>query len=81
MESKFKPGEKVYYVSVYNEVDNRNFAEISIDIIESVVFYKDRIAYWLPSCDWEVDESHVVAYNKNSLFEYLSNNMRVNEKE
>ena len=81
MKSKFKPGEKVYYISVMNDMWCKSYAEISIDVIESVVFYKDKVTYWLPSCEWEVEESNVIPYDKDSLFKYLDVNLHVNDGE
>lgn len=77
-ESKFKPGDKVFHVSVNNDKEVFSLAELSIDVIESVVFYKDKITYWLPSCDWEVEEHQIIEYNMEKLFKYLEENLYVN---
>lgn len=77
-ESKFKPGDKVFHVSVNNDKEVFSLAELSIDVIESVVFYKDKITYWLPSCDWEVEEYQIVEYDMEKLFKYLEENLYVN---
>lgn len=77
-ESKFKPGDKVFYVSVNNDKETFSLAELSIDVIESVVFHKDKITYWLPSCDWEVEENQIVEYDMEKLFKYLEENLYVN---
>ena len=78
LESKFKPGDKVFSLSI-NE-DN-SIGEISIDIIESVQFYNDdTIRYWIPSCDWAVEENKIVGYNSEEIFDYLENNLKVNKE-
>lgn len=78
LESKFKPGDKVFSLSINEDKD---IGEISIDIIESVEFSKDGIVkYWIPSCDWAIEEKNIVAYNSNDIFNYLQDNLKVNEE-
>ena len=79
IKTKFKPGDKVYWISIFNDIGNKNYLELSIDKIESVVIYDDRVTYWLASSDWEVEESSIVPYDKDILFEYISENLKVNE--
>lgn len=78
LESKFKPGDKVFHVLVNNDKEVLSLADLSIDVIESVVFYKDKITYRLPSCDWEVEEHQIVEYDMEKLFKYLEENLYVN---
>ena len=77
LESKFKPGDKVFCISID---DHQNIAKISIDIIESVAFLKNGdVRYWTPSCDWAFDENEIIAYNDKELVNYLKNNLKVNK--
>ena len=78
LESKFKPGDKIFHISIHNDKEVFSLAELSIDIIESVVFYGDNVTYWLPSCDWEVEENYIVEYDMKKLFKYLEENLHVN---
>lgn len=77
-ESKFKPGDKVFHVLVNNDKEVVSLADLSIDVIESVVFHKDKTTYRLPSCDWEVEEHQIVEYDMKKLFKYLEENLYVN---
>ena len=78
LESKFKPGDKVFHVLIDNDKEVFSLAELSIDVIESVVFYGDKMTYRLPSCDWEVEENQIVEYDMEKLFKYLEENLYVN---
>lgn len=78
LESKFKPGDKVFSLSID---EDKSIGEISIDIIESVEFRNDGVVrYWVPSGDWAVEENKIVAYNSKEIFDYLENNLKVNDE-
>ena len=79
LKPKFKAGDKVFWISVENDKYNKSFCEVSIDIVESIMIYKDHITYWLASCDGEVFEDSIVEYDKEKLFKYLEENLKVNE--
>ena len=68
----------MFHVLVNNDKEVLSLAELSIDVIESVVFYGDKMTYRLPSCDWEVEENQIVEYNMENLFKYLEENLYVN---
>lgn len=79
---KFKAGDKVFYITITNnKVLNKSFCELSIDIVEAVTIYKDRITYWVASCDGEVNENCIIGYDKDKIFDYLEKNLNVNEVE
>ena len=78
-ESKFKPGEKVYSIVVIEEFDN-SYCQLSISTIESVDFGKDgAVRYWLPDSDGMVEEKDIIKYDKDELFKYLEENLKVQE--
>ena len=82
MKPKFKAGDKVFYITITNsEILNKSFCELSIDIVEAVTIYKDRITYWVASSDGEVDEDCVIEYDKDKVCDYLEKNLNVNEVE
>ena len=82
MKTKFKPGDKVYWISINNDDNNTSYIELSIDIIEEVCIDKNNnVTYWLPSCDWKVGEDSLLLYDRNMVGKYIEEHLNVNKGE
>lgn len=76
--NKYKPGDKVFYVTLHNTDNGRSFLEISIEIIDQVCFDKNGIVtYWVPSWHEEVYEEQLLPYDEN-IFKYIDKNVVIN---
>ena len=78
-DSKFKPGDKVFYIHLYNNDTGRSFMDLSIEIIDQVCLDKNGIiTYWIPSWHEEIHEEELLPYDEN-IFSYIEKNLNIND--
>ena len=79
--TKYNIGDIVFFVELSNSAEKnlQSLCELSIEEIESIEITKDGRKYWVPGCDWAVEEYKLIPYD-TGIFDYLDKNLLKNKR-